>query len=114
MSADKTGRQKPTSGARHCSLSRSIVIGEVCQVNSAGCSQAHDFSGKYATTSILLRFTLIHPPPQAGVPASNAPEKKFNSRLVAPTIFQKEPFGEHVEELSHFADGSCSFKIVFK
>jgi len=31
----------------------------------------------------------IKAPPQANVPASNVPQKKFNSRPVAPTIFQR-------------------------
>src|SRR6266446_86288 len=30
------------------------------------------------------------------------------SNPLAPTIFQNEPFGEHVEGLSHFRDKSCA------
>jgi len=56
----------------------------------------------------------MHSPPQIGSPAPDFPEKKFNSRLVAPTFFRNEPFGENVEGLSHCADGSCGSQIVFK
>ncbi len=38
------------------------------------------------TKSICVRLSVIHSPPQAGFPASNAPEKKFNSRPVLPTV----------------------------
>jgi len=37
-------------------------------------------------------------------PAPQAIQEKFNSRPVAPTIFQNEPFGENVEGLSYFVD----------
>jgi hypothetical protein len=33
---------------------------------------------------------------------------------VTPTFFRKKPFGEIVEGLSYYRDGSCSFKIVLK
>jgi hypothetical protein len=36
------------------------------------------------------------------------------SNPLAPTVVQKKPFGENVEGLFHYRDGSCSFKIVFK
>jgi hypothetical protein len=35
--------------------------------------------------------------------------------LEEPRLFsEKKPFGKNVEGLSHFRDGRCSFKIVFK
>jgi hypothetical protein len=37
-----------------------------------------------------------------------------SSNPVAPTIFRKKPFGENVEGLSYFGDGSCIAKTVFK
>jgi len=36
---------------------------------------------------------------QSGFPASDPGQKKFNSRLVVPTVFLEKPFGEHVEGL---------------
>jgi hypothetical protein len=35
---------------------------------------------------ILLRVTVIEPTPQRGFPSPDAGDKKFNSRLVAPTL----------------------------
>jgi hypothetical protein len=52
--------------------------------------------------------------PQACFPHPDAGDKKFNSRLVAPTILQKKPFGENVEGLSHCGDDSYGPQIVFK
>jgi hypothetical protein len=50
--------------------------------------------------SCRLGFTVIQPPPQRGFPTTDAGDKKFNSRLVAPTYLTIGPFGEHVEWLS--------------
>jgi hypothetical protein len=47
-------------------------------------------------------------PPQSGFPTPDAGDKKFNSRLVAPTSFRKKPFGENVEGRSHGGDKSCA------
>jgi hypothetical protein len=44
----------------------------------------------YLQTSVPLRVRPI-----------KASQKKFNSRLVAPTFFRNKPFGENVEGLSH-------------
>jgi hypothetical protein len=41
-------------------------------------------------------------PPQTGFPAPDAGQNKFNSRLVVPTLRDKEPFGENAEELFLF------------
>jgi hypothetical protein len=41
-------------------------------------------------------------------------QKKFNSRLVAPTFFRKKPFGDNVEGLSHDGDESYRSKKIFK
>jgi hypothetical protein len=35
------------------------------------------------------------------------------SNPLAPTFFRKKPFGENVEGLSHFRDGTCGFKSGF-
>jgi hypothetical protein len=35
-------------------------------------------------------------------------DKKFNSRLVVPTVFLDKPFGQNVEGLSYFRDESCA------
>ena len=64
--------------------------------------------------SILLRLAVIQPPPQPGLPASNAPDKKFNSRLVAPTVLGIEPFGENVERLSLSVTRLVSLTVRFK
>ena len=53
---------------------------------------------------MLLRLTNVQPPPQSGFPTPDASDKKFNSRLVVPTFFRNEPFGEHVEGLSRCGD----------
>jgi hypothetical protein len=50
---------------------------------------------------------------QPAFPAPDPGKKKFNSRLVVPTFFRKKPFGENVEGLSHFRDGTCGFKSGF-
>jgi hypothetical protein len=60
------------------------------------------------------RGSIVQALPQSGFPAPDTGDKEFNSRLVAPTLFRNEPFDEYVEGLSHYWDGSCSFKIVFK
>ena len=53
-------------------------------------------------------LSVIQPPPKPSLPARDSGEKKFNSRLVAPTFFRNEPFGENVEGLSHCGDESCA------
>jgi hypothetical protein len=53
-------------------------------------------------------------PPQPGFPALDARQKKFNSRLVASIFFRDEPFGEHVEGISHCGNKSYSSMSVFK
>jgi hypothetical protein len=47
------------------------------------------------------RGSIVQALPQSGFPAPDTGDKKFNSRLVAPTVFQKKPFGESVEGLSY-------------
>jgi hypothetical protein len=48
------------------------------------------FENPETQASMPLRLVLIHPPPQPGFPAPDASDKKFNSRLVAPTPFDKK------------------------
>ena len=59
--------------------------------------------------------SVVHLPTKPGFPAPDPGDKKFNSRLVAPTIFLKKPFGENVEGLvclkpKHFAACRAQFK----
>ena len=59
---------------------------------------------------MVLRSFIIRQPeensPQCGFPAPDPGHKKFNSRLVAPTIFSEKPFGDYVEGLFHCEDAS--------
>lgn len=48
--------------------------------------------------------------PHPAFPIPDADQKKFNSRLVAPTILRNEPFGENVEGLSHCGDQSYAIE----
>jgi hypothetical protein len=50
----------------------------------------------------------------SALPSPARPRQKVLTVSSRPDFFRKKPFGENVEGLSHFADGSCSFKIVFK
>jgi len=52
-------------------------------------------------------------PPQPDFPASDPDEKKSNNRLLAPTFFRNEPFGENVEGLSHCGNQSYNSELVF-
>jgi hypothetical protein len=61
-----------------------------------------------------IGLTRFQPSPQTGFPAPDTGDKKFNSRLVAPTVFRKKPFGKNVEGLSYCGDKSCGSQIVFK
>jgi hypothetical protein len=61
----------------------------------------------------VLHFTAIHPPLPTRLPAPDPSDKKFNSRLVAPTVFRNEPLGENVEGLSYYGDQSYNSKLVF-
>jgi len=63
-------------------------------------------------TSTADRYSVIHPPPQPGFPASDPGQKKFISRLVAPTFFGNEPFGQNVEGLSYFRDKSYAVECA--
>jgi hypothetical protein len=47
--------------------------------------------------SIGLGLIVVELPPQPGFPVPDAGQKKFNSRLVAPTIFPQKPF-DHLAE----------------
>ncbi|WP_161967839.1 hypothetical protein [Fimbriiglobus ruber] len=47
------------------------------------------------------RLSAIQPPTQVAFPILDASDKKFDSRLVAPTVFQNQPFGVVAEGLSH-------------
>jgi hypothetical protein len=40
----------------------------------------------HAPTLLTIELCVIHPPAQFGFPAADAPQKKFNSRLVVPTL----------------------------
>ena len=58
------------------------------------------FSGKATLqASILLRLTVTNPSPKPGFPALDSDDKKFNSRLVAPTNIKLRPFGDFVKRL---------------
>jgi len=59
-------------------------------------------------TSFWYRTFAIHASTQAGFPAPDPGDKKFNSRLVAPTILQEKPFGENVE--GHCGDQSYAIE----
>jgi len=52
-------------------------------------------------------------PPQPGVPAPDFPEKKFNSRLVAPTVFSEKLFGVLAGELRRCWERSYGSMSVF-
>lgn len=65
-------------------------------------------------TSPQTSGSIFDPPPQAGFPTPDARDKEFNSRLVAPTVFQEKPFGENVEGLLHCEDASYRSTSVFK
>src|SRR5205814_9436179 len=40
-------------------------------------------------------------------------QKKFNCRLVVPSVFRKKPFGENVEGLSYWGKRICSSRSSF-
>ena len=44
----------------------------------------------------------------------NGVQEVVGSNPASPTVFQKEPFDENVEGLSHCGDGSCGSQIMFK
>lgn len=64
--------------------------------------QRSEMDFRQSQLSTLIRRTVIQTPPQPGFPTLDTGDKKFNSRLVAPTIFRNKPFGEDVEGLFHF------------
>jgi hypothetical protein len=45
----------------------------------------------HAATSLASRLSVIHPSPHDGVPTAQTGQKKFNSRLVAPTLQHRKP-----------------------
>jgi hypothetical protein len=50
---------------------------------------------------------------QSVFPTTHAGHKKFNSRLVTPTLFRNKPFGDHVEGLSYCEDESYRTQSMF-
>src|SRR5262249_191303 len=54
--------------------------------------------GKWLCLGYAIRMPAENPP-HPGVPALDACQKTFNSRLVAPNFFHDEPFGENVERI---------------
>src|SRR4051794_25881305 len=98
---------RPVPSFRSMAVGRSSERGTGCAKNLAvpfrwnggGRVERSDFAA--IVRSGLLGLCVIHPPPQHGFQAPNPSQEKFNSRLVAPTIFSMKPFDENVEGLSH-------------